>query len=152
MKYRVTLTDEERLLLRRKASCGSSPAREVLHAQILLKVDRGGERLTDAEAARAVGVSPRTVQRVRERRCKEGALPALARRPQPPRPQKRKITDEAEARLLALACSSAPAGRVRWTLRLLSGRMVELGFSLSHESVRAALKKTSSNPTWSSAG
>lgn len=152
MKYRVRLTDNERRLLLKKVSSGAAPAREILHAHILLKVDQGGERLTDAKAARALGVSSRTVQRVRERRCKEGLLPALARKPQPPRPQKRRLTDEAEARLVAVACSAAPEGRVRWTLRLLSRRMLELGFSLSHESVRRALKKTNCALTGSSAG
>ena len=145
MKYRVTLSAEERDLLRSKVSRGISPAREVLHAQILLKVDTAGPRLTDAEAAEAVGVSSRTVQRVRERCAKEGLKSALSRKEQPARPEKRKATDEFEARLIALACSPAPEGRSRWTLRLLAEHAVALELSegpVSYETVRQTLKKT----------
>jgi len=101
--------------------------------------------------AKEVGVSSRTVQRVRQRAALEGLDAALSRRPQPPRPQRRKLTDEAEARLVALACSPAPEGRARWSVRLLADRSVELlGLPLSRESVRQALKKTSSSPgSWS---
>ena len=118
MKYRIRLSGEERDYLRKKISSGSSPAREILHAQVLLKVDQDGPRLSDGEAATAVGVSPRSVQRIRERCHFEGVQAALGRKEQPPRPEKRKQTDEFEARLIALACSEAPSGRRRWTLRL----------------------------------
>ena len=154
MKDRVTLTDEERKELRKKVSSGESPARELQHAQALLRVDTGGPCLSDAQAAEAIGVCARSVQRVRERYARQGLRAALGRKAQPPRPDSRKITDELEARLIALACEHAPEGRARWTLHLLAGRAVELGLvgSLSHESVRQVLKKTSFSLTGSSAG
>ena len=153
MKYRVRLSESERSALRRKVSSGVAAAREVRHAQVLLKVDSSpgvGPALSDGAVAEQVGFSSRTVQRIRQAYAKEGMEAALARKPQPPRPGKRKVTDLAEARLIALACSEAPEGRSRWTLRLLADRAVELRLvegSLSHESVRQALKKTSSGRT-----
>lgn len=150
--HAVELTDEERSFLRKKVSSGVSPAREIAHVRVLLKADGG---LTDETIAREAGVTVRTVERVRRRFATQGLEAAVSRRAQPPRPRQLKLTDETEARLIALACSEAPAGRARWTLRLLADRAVELGVvegGLSHESVRAALKKTSSGRIASSAG
>ncbi len=116
-----------------------------MHAQVLLKVDRAGEALTDKKAASALGISSRTVQRVREQCSRCGVELALGRKPQPARPKRRKLSDELEARVIALACSDPPEGRRRWTLRLLSQKVVELRLTsgpLSHEGVRQALKKT----------
>jgi transposase len=155
MKHRVELTSEQRSELRRRATSGKAPARELLHAQVLLKVDGRGPRLTDAAAARETGLSARTVARVRERFAREGLDAALGRRPQPPRPQKRALSDAAEARLVALACSEAPEGHARWSVRLLAERAVELGIveeRVGRESVRQALKKTRPSPGGSSAG
>lgn len=123
-----------------------------MHAQILLKVD---ENMTDVAIAAAVGVSSRTVQRVRERCSREGMAAALGRKAQPPRPQSRKLTDGFEARLIAVACSSPPEGRSRWTLRLLAERVVELELSetpVSYESIRVALKKMNFDLTGSRDG
>ena len=142
-KHEVVLSDEERALLRRKVSSGVSPAREIAHARILLGADAGEK---DARIAREAGVSPRTVESVRRLFALEGLDRALSRKGQPSRPRQLKLTDETEARLIALACSEAPAGRARWTLRLLADKAVELGVvegGISHEGVRAALKKTS---------
>lgn len=150
--HRVELTDEQRATLTRKVSSGVAPARDIAHARILLGTASG---LTDGAAAREAGVTVRTVERVRRRFAQEGLEAALSRRAQPSRPRQLKLTDETEARLIALACSEAPQGRARWTLRLLADRAVELGVvegGLSHESVRAALKKTSSVRTGSGAG
>ena len=83
------------------------------------KVDRNGLRMTDPQAAYALGISSRTVQRIRENCVRFGLDSALGRRPQPARPKKRKVGDELEVRLIALACSDPPEGRRRWTLRLL---------------------------------
>ena len=151
-RIEVVLSAEELALLRKKASSGVSPAREIARARVLLGSHEG---LPGRRVAREAGVSEATVARVRGRYAEGGLEAALRPRPQPSRPEKRKLTDEAEARLLALACSEAPAGRARWTLRLLADRAVELGVveaGLSHESVRAALKKTSSARIASSAG
>ena len=151
-KHKVELTDEQRAALTRKVSSGVSPAREIAHARALLGADGGGK---DADVAREAGVTVRTVERVRRRFATEGLEAALSRRAQPPRPRQLKLTDETEARLIGLACSEAPAGRSRWTLRLLADKAVERGVvegGLSHESVRQALKKTSSARTGSPAG
>lgn len=151
-KHKVALTDEQRDFLSRKVSSGVSPAREIAHARILLGADAGKK---DADLVLESGASLRTVEGVRRRFAQQGLEASIARKAQPPRPEKRKLTDETEARLIALACSEAPEGRARWTLRLLADRAVELGVvegGLSRESVRRALEKTSSARTGSEGG
>jgi hypothetical protein len=156
MKYRVKLTSAERNELKRKVSQGTAPAREIMHAHVLLKVDVGAEdRLTDKEAARALRISSRTVQRVRETASRHGVDAALGRKAQPPRPKKRKLGEVVEVSIIAVACSDPPEGRSRWTLRLLSERLVELeavSSSISHESIRQVLKKTNFDLTKSKDG
>ena len=145
-RYRVTLTQEEREQLRLMISRGKGDARKLAHARILLQADEagGGPGRTDGQIASALDASTRTVERVRERFVEEGLDAALLPRPGK-RVYARKLDGRQEARLLALACSKPPAGKKRWTLRLLADEMVELDVaeSLSHETVRQALKKTS---------
>ena len=146
------LSEEELAFLRKKVSSGVSSAREIAHARVLLGSHEG---LPRDRVAREAGVSQATLDRIRSRFAEAGLEAALARRAQPPRPGKRKLTDEVEARLIALACSEAPQGRARWTLRLLADKAVELGVvegGLSHESVRVALKETDCALTESPAG
>jgi Homeodomain-like domain len=97
--------------------------------------------------------STATVGRVRERFCRQG-LDAALERSLPDRAYKRSLDGRAEARLIALACSEAPRGRDRWSMRLLADKAVELGIveTVSHETVRKTLKKTSSDPTSSKGG
>jgi Homeodomain-like domain len=145
-KYRVTLTDEERAGLGAMISKGKADARKLTHARILLRADEadGAPACTDEEVASATEASARTVERVRRRFVEEGVESALL-----PRPTKRiyarALDGQQEAHLIALACSAAPEGKKRWSLRLLAERVVELGHveSVSHEAVRQALKKTS---------
>jgi transposase len=141
-RYLVTLTDEERQSLRDLVSKGKTSARAIEHARVLLKADVA-EDWNDEQISRADGVSIRTVERVRQRFVEDG-LEAALRPPRVPRPP-RKLDGEVEAHLVALACSDPPEGRSRWTVRLLAQKLVELGHvdSISHESVRTALKKTS---------
>jgi hypothetical protein len=117
-------------------------------ARILLHADTGvpGQRLTDVEIAAAVAVEPRTVARVRAQFAREGLAATLARRPRADR-RPRRLDGAAEAQLLAVACTAAPGGRPRWTLRLLARRLVELEIvdGISPETVRQTLKKTTSN-------
>jgi transposase len=144
MKYSVRLTAAQRKFLEKKVSSGSSPAREMLHCQILLRIDEGGMAMSDISAAEQIGISSRTVQRVRERCAREGLESAVHRREQPPRPEKAKASDSFEARLIAVACSEPPVGRNRWTLRLLADKVVELDLldePVSYETVRKTLKK-----------
>jgi len=144
--YRVTLTQQERQELQQLISRGKADARKLAHARILLQSDEaeGGPRRTDEQIASALDASTRTVERVRERFVEEGLDAALLPGPGK-RVYARKLDGRQEARLIALACSRPPAGKRRWTLRMLADEMVELKVvdSLSHETVRQALKKTS---------
>ena len=147
-KHVVTLTAEERSDLHDLVTKGKAAARKRLHAQILLKSDTGpqGEGWTDVRIAEAFDVGTATVERVRRRLVEEGLEAALNRKKQINR-KPRKIDGKVEAQLIAAACSKAPEGRARWTLRMLADRLVELECleSISHEAVRQTLKKTKSN-------
>jgi transposase len=147
-KYVVVLTEAERAQLQQLLAAGTAPARKLAHARVLLKADKGpgGPGWVDAAIAEAVGVSVTTIERVRQRFVEEGLEVALSPRP-PRRLYLRKLDGEAEARLIALACSPPPEGRARWTLRVLAERMVVLGYveAVSHETVRTTLQQTNSN-------
>jgi transposase len=148
----VELTEDERERLHKRISAGSAPARMLNRARILLKADlerhSEGEPLLDTEIAPMLETSTATVQRVRERFCRQGLDAALARSA-PDRVYERSLDGRAEARLIALACSEAPEGRERWSMRLLADKAVEMGVvgSVSHETVRKTLKKTNCVPT-----
>lgn len=145
IQYRVSLTAEERADLLRLTTTGRSAARTLTHARILLLADAasadGGR--TDAVIGDALGVSLSTVWRVRQRCVEQGLDAALHRAPRTEQ-RLRKLDGTAEAHLIALACSAPPAGRARWTLRLLAERLVELTVvdAVSYETVRRTLKKT----------
>src|SRR5919205_4473352 len=143
--YRVRLTDEERAYLEDVVRVGKASARTLTHARVLLKADEGsgGPAWQDSQIMDALDVSRSTVERVRTR-CVEGGLDA-ALRPRPSAtPRLRKLDDAQEAQLVAVACSPAPRGRKRWTLRLLADKLVELQVvdAVSYETVRRTLKKT----------
>jgi hypothetical protein len=147
-KYRVTLTAEERAEMEHLVSVGKGAARKLTHARILLLADTaaGGAHADDAIVA-ALGVGLCTVGRVRKRLVTEGLLAAINHQPQPPRPDKIKIKGNLEQKLIQLACSDPPEGRCHWTLQLLADELVVLGLvaDISLETVRQALKKTTSN-------
>jgi len=151
-KYLVELTQDERQRLHKLISAGSAPARMLNRARILLKADVGehaeGEPLLDREIAPMLETSTATVQRVRERFCRQG-LDAALERSAPDRIYRRSFDGRAEARLIALACSQAPEGRERWSMRLLADKAVQMGIveGVSHETVRKTLKKTNCAPT-----
>ncbi len=154
-KYRVTLTAEERADLEQLVSSGTAAARKLTHARILLLADDSlGDERSDEQIVTALGSSLRTVSRVRRQLVTEGFDVALLRRRQPPRPDKIKIKGDVEQRLVALACSDPPQGRCRWTMQLLADELVVLGLvpKISTETVRQALKKTTSSPGSSSPG
>jgi len=150
VRYKVTLTADERQLLQKLVSSGKGAARKLTHARILLLADEGdqGPGRTNAAIVDALGVGERTAERVRKRFVTESLDAALHPRPQPPRPDKVKIKGPVEKQLIELACSDPPAGRSRWTLQLLADRLVVLKSvdRVSHEAVRRALKKTTSRP------
>src|SRR3954465_4897312 len=147
-RYKVMLEPDERGELEKLISRGTGAARRLSHARILLHADQGagGPGKIDAEIAEAVGVSVATIERVRQRFVEEGLEVALSPRPSP-RLYPRKLDGEAEARLIALACSPPPEGQARWTLRVLAERMVVLGYieTVSYETVRTTLQKTNLN-------
>ena len=145
-KYRVTLTAEEREALTRLIAAGKAAAQKLTHARILLKADQadGGPGWADHRIAEAVEVRIATVERVRERFVERGLEAALVRKPQDRPSRERKLDGAAEARLIALACSKAPAGRKAWTLRMLADKLVELEVvdAICPETVRQTLQKT----------
>lgn len=151
-KYRVTLTAEERLGLEQLVGKGKAAARKLAHARVLLLADEGDNRAgrPDEQIAEALQVSLRTVSRVRKRFVTEGLEQAVSPRPQPPRPEKIKLDKETQGQLVKLACSDPPEGRGSWTLQLLAEQLVVLGEveSVSRETVRKVLKKTTFKSAW----
>ncbi len=147
-KYRVTLAAEERATLEQLVSTGKAAARKLTHARILLLADTHGQNSPDEDIVDALGTSPKTIARVRQHFVTQGLQVAVDRKSQPSRPDKIKIKGDLEQRLISLACSDPPQGRCHWTLQLLADEMVVLGLveSVSTETVRQALKKTTSSP------
>jgi hypothetical protein len=147
-RYRVTLTDEERVGLEKMVSTGKAAAKKLVRARILLLANEaeGGSALADPEIVAALGCGRSTVERVRKQFLEDGLEATLAPKPRL-RMYQRRLDGKAEAHLIALTCSPAPAGRAKWTLRLLADRMVALEHveTLSHETVRRTLKKTRSS-------
>lgn len=143
-KYVARLNDSERQSLQELLGGKRVAADKLLRARILLKADVDGPAWSDPEIADAFDVGASTIHRLRQRLVEEGLEAALARRPSSQQRVK-KIDGAKEAHLIAIACSSAPAGRARWTLQLLADKMVELQLvdSISAETVRTTLKKTS---------
>lgn len=147
-KYAVMLTEAERAQLRTLIGRGEAPARMLTHARILLKANQGegGPGWTDAAIAGALEVHADTVARVRRTYVDAGLEAALARKA-PARVYPRTLDGVAEAQLVAVACSSPPAGRERWTLRLLADELVRLEVveTVSYETVRRTLQQTPSS-------
>lgn len=147
-QYVVRLSKRQRHQLYQLVSAGSGQALKLTRGRILLAADasNAGPALADATIAEALQVGRATVERVRTRFCREGLDAALNRRTQAHHRAPR-LDGEAEAHLIALACSDPPAGRGRWSLRLLADRMVRLEYvdGVSHECVRQTLKRGRSN-------
>jgi transposase len=147
-KYAVYLTEAERAHLRTLIGCGEAPARMLTHARILLKANQGegGQGWSDAAIAGALEIHADTVARVRRAYVDAGLAAALARKA-PTRVYPRTLDGAAEAHLVAVACSDPPAGRERWTLRLLADELVRLEVvpTVSHETVRRTLQQTPSS-------
>jgi transposase len=153
-QHHIRLTPEQRAEAEAVLGRGRHAALTTRRARILLEADeRPGRRVrTDRQVAELCGVSARTVARARERFAADGFAAALRGRPRPGAVPK--LTPDQQARIVALACTPAPDGRARWSVRLLAARVVELEAMppVSRELVRATLKKTGSSPGASSAG
>jgi len=155
-RYRVTLTKEERKELDAMTHRGKTHARRFIHARALLLCDAGadGPAWNVADVATALGVTSRAIEHLKKRFVEDGFEAALDRKPRE-KPPREVIFDGAfEARLITLACSDAPEGHRRWTVRLLADKAVELRFaeSVSHMTVQRVLKKTNLSLTSASTG
>ena len=146
-KYIIRLSADERRMLSKLARSGKAAARKITRARILLKADvgGGGPGWTDERIAEALDVGVRMIENVRRRCVEEGPEEAAFGRAWPDRPAQRKLDGAGEARLVAIACSQPPTGRLRWTLQLLADELVvlQVSDSISDETVRRTLKKTS---------
>lgn len=154
--YVVKLTLEERQQLERITRVGSSAAWQIKRAHALLKCDQGahGAGWTDERVCEAYGMTARSLETWRRQAVKLGSLSLLERKARERPPRQELLDGEGEAQLTKLACSAAPDGRVRWTLRLLAERLVQLDVvdSISYETIRRVLKKTKSSRGKSSNG
>ena len=146
IRYKVTLTRQEREDLEGITTRGRHSSQKILNALILLKCDEGRfqkGKMTNQAITELLPVSMKKIDRVKRRFVEEGLEAALDKR-KAERSHTRKADGDVEAHLVALSCSKPPAGHVRWSLRLLADRMVELQYveSISYETVRRVLKKT----------
>ena len=147
-KYFVRLTDAERYQLKQIVSSGQAPARKIRRAHILLKSDcsEGGPNWTYFQLCESFDVAQMTITQIR-RDYVTGGIEAVLNRKSPNREYERRLDGEGEAHLIALACGEPPTGYERWSLRLLKNRFIQLGYvdTISHETIRATLKKTNSS-------
>ena len=148
-KYIVRLSPEERAILKKLLTSGRGSGRMFTRVRILLKADqsKAGPAWPDERISEAFDVTVQTIEKVRKQLVEEGFDSILSRHPYVQKVSRKKIDGDVEAHLIALCCSEPPKGRVRWTLRLLADKVVELGYvdSISYEAVRQTLKKTNLN-------
>ena len=148
-KYVVELSNDERAHLEGLISKGKSSAKAILKARILLKADQGplGPSWTDDRIVEALDTNPSMVTRVRRQLVEEGLEAVLSRKKRATPPITPIFDGEAQARLIALACSEPPAGHARWSIRLLADKVVELEIveAAHFNTVGRALKKTISS-------
>ena len=144
-KYIVKLSEEERENLLSLIKKGKAAAHKLTHARILLGADESDptRKKTDSEIAEQLHVGLKTIQRVRKKFVEEDLAVALERKKNKNK-RLQKINGEVEAHLIATCCSSPPEGRTRWTLKLLSNRLIEMQVidNISSATVGRALKKT----------
>ena len=144
-RYRVTLTEEERKDLEAISKKGKRAARTVLYARALLLLDVGeyGSKWIVAKVAEALGTTTRSLEHLKKRFVEEGISAAIERKTRIKPPREIQFGGEFEAHLLALACSDAPTGRKRWTVRLLAEKLIELKIvtTVSPMTVCTTLKK-----------
>lgn len=146
-KYSVKLTPEERDDLLSLIKTGKAAAATLTHARILLAADENGvsSAKTDEEIAEMLHVAKKTVKNVRKKCVLDGIAKALNRKAYTTRKTPRKIGGTEEAHLVAICCSEPPEGQCRWTLNLLSDRLVELQIvdTVSRSTIHRTLKKMS---------
>jgi len=144
-KYKVTLTKSEINLLEDITRKGKRSALIIRNAYILLNANESdtGKKRKDEDIASFLGITVKTLENIRKKFVLESFETALYGK-KSNRVYSRKVDGDVEAHLIALSCSKPPAGFAKWSLRLLSDKMVELKYidSISHEKVRTVLKKT----------
>jgi hypothetical protein len=146
IKYKVTLSEEERQNLKSISSKGSHMSQKVLNSLILLSVDANQtkeSRSTNECISKVLNISMKKIDRVKKRFVEDGLEVALLGHPKE-REYEKKVDGDLEAHLVAISCSAPPEGFSRWSLRMLADKLVELEYvdSISHETVRRTLKKT----------
>lgn len=145
IKYKVTLTEEERASLQRLTTTGRTAAKKITHAKILLYSDEslGSKHYINTEIANLLSISERQVIDVRKRFVEQGLESAINRK-RHSRTKPRKLDGKAEARLIAMVCDTPPEGRARWTLKLLADKLVKLEVvdQIGATAVGSTLKKT----------
>ena len=145
VKYIIELSDSDRKVLQDIIKKGTSPAKAILRADILLASDQNSKQyMTVAKIAETYHTTPTTVQNVRTSYANNGLATTLSRKKRATPPVAPKVTGDVEAHIIALACGNPPEGYEKWTLRLLADKCVELNYaeSLSHMTVARILKKT----------
>ena len=145
IKNHVCLTADERSFLQNLIKKGSATAKSIMHANVLLAADENNihRRKSEIEIVELFHVSKQTVHTIRQQYSEKGLDAAVGRKKRETPPIEPKITGEVEAKIIALCCSTPPAGRAKWSLRLLADKAVELQYidSISHEAVGRLLKK-----------
>jgi transposase len=149
VRYKVTLTTEEREQLQAVLNKGKHSSLQFRNACLLLNCDEGeqGEKVSNEQIAQVLQIHSKTVERLKQRFVEEGFEACMDRKPYP-QVREIKADGDFEAHLIALSCSKAPQGYARWSLRLLADKMVALKYvdNVSHETVRQVLKKMKSSP------
>lgn len=149
IKYRFSLSQDERDELEAIIAKGKHNSQKVINALILLNYDEDApkpRRLGEQDIANVLKISAMKIHRTKQRFVEQGMDIALNGR-KGERIYKRKADGDFEAHLVALSCSDPPQGHAQWSLRLLADQVVELGYieSVSHETIRRVLKKTKSS-------
>jgi len=148
----IRLTEKERRELERFSNTGVHSVRLVNRAKIILALDTSGDRKPQCQEdiAKRIGVCRQSVNNARrDFLSSKGVALFLQRKKRETPPVPAKATGELEARIIALACSEAPKGNARWSLRLLADKCVQLQYctSMSHTTISRVLKKHSLSPT-----
>ena len=149
--YDISLSNQERSVLTKIVKSGTSPAKEILRANILLQSDSSNNCVPAnvRELAALLSTSPTTVQKVRTEYANFGLDATLHRKKRENPPIPPKVDGEFEARIIAIACQDPPTGYAKWSTRMIASKSVELGYinSVSHSTVASILKKTNTNLT-----
>lgn len=144
-KYKVILSDSEKLKLKKIISKGTASAKMIMHANVLLALDESnGMRRSEHDIAEQFSIHFQTVHTIRKKYAMQGLDATIGRKKRETPPVAAKITGDVEARVIALSCSEPPPGHSKWTLRLLADKVVEMAIvdSISYVSVGQILKKT----------